>query len=74
MYFKSLRSNENSSFRTEIQSMNRDLQGKDQLIKSEKERFELHIEELNLQLTKQIDEINSKNETFEQTQNRLVEL
>jgi hypothetical protein len=54
--------------------MNRDLQGKDQLIKSEKERFELHIEELNLQLTKQIDEINSKNETFEQTQNRLVEL
>ena len=74
MYFKSLRSNENSSFRTEIQSMNRDLQGKDQLIKSEKERFELHIEELNLQLTKQIDEINSKNETIEQTQNRLVEL
>ena len=74
MYFKYFRSNENSSFRTEIQSMNRDLQGKDQLIKSEMERFELHIEELNLQLTKQIDEINSKNETFEQTQNRLVEL
>ena len=74
MYFKSLRSNENSSFRTEIQSMNRELQEQNQLIGTEKERVDLHIEELNLQLTKQIDEINSKNETFEQTQNRLVEL
>ena len=54
--------------------MKRELQEQNQLIGTEKERVDLHIEELNLQLTKQIDEINTKNETIEQTQNRLVEL
>ena len=74
MYFKYFRSNENSSFRTEIQSMNRDLRGKDQLIGSEKERTDLHIDELNLKITSQIDEINSKNETIEESQKKIVEL
>jgi hypothetical protein len=54
--------------------MNRDLRGKDQLIGSEKERTDLHIDELNLKITSQIDEINSKNETIEESQKKIVEL
>ena len=54
--------------------MNGVLQEQNQLIGSEKESVGLHIGELNMKITNQIEEINSKNQTIEQTQNRLVEL
>ena len=73
MFSSYSRSNENSLFRTEIQSLNRDLQEKNQL-ETEKARLDLHIEELNLRITSQIEEIMSKNDSIEQTQKRLVEL
>ena len=53
--------------------MNGVLQEQNQL-EIEKARLDMHIEELNLRITSQIEEINSKNQTIEQTQNRLVEL
>ena len=73
MFSSYSRSNENSLFRTEIQSLNRDLQEKNQL-ETEKARLDLHIEELNLRITSQIEEIMSKNDSIEKTQKRLVEL
>ena len=74
MYYKSLRSNENSSFKSENEKLNRVLQEQNQLIGTEKERVDLHIGELNLKITSLIDEINSKNETIEESQKKIVEL
>ena len=68
------RSNENSSFRTQIQSLKRDQQDENQLSQSEKARLEQHIDELNLKHSKQAQEISDMNTNLEECRNRIVEL
>ena len=74
MFSSYSRSNENSSFRTEIQRLNRDLQEKNQLLETEKARLEQHIGELNLKLTKPSEEIFIQNKTIQECRKRIIEL